>query len=365
MGDLIKSYTQGQYRYDIYWDYDSVSFLDDEFASFALSVHPEEGRLPETKNEHYSDLISKLNDLDYCDSEPDIFQAWYKSWGEVLDEAKSMGHSGFEEFDIRQSVADVFNSEARPALVDLRHHLNLWSNDVDNELLRDEIVTMFQALHEVWVFENLSGYYSCGVSAFESEIDFDNLDIEILKGYIQAVVSAIDKELLIVDNLETSENNIVGCADSMVDMLLRLRNEQSDFPVNVIDLSGIAVKIWGSNPNIHEVALYEHGGICLQHGGGTCRWDSTPGAAWIICKPEFYSAWFEDLDMRVQGNYMGFVANWVCPEGHKPEDFGQTEEEFEVDSCWGLLENDPDKLFEELKNYCPQEDFPLIGDYSI
>ena len=205
--------------------------------------------------------------------------------------------------------------------------------------------------------------WQAGITSYPNTSEMDVGTLETLAHRLEDVFKRMKDETETVTQREVNDfaNYIRYLSED--EFLISRQNPDMDYVHKMETVIGQTLV--GLNPNVRFVAMYEHSGVCLQHGNGTCRWDSSPQAAMIICQPEDYEGVFNELDDIVRGEFYTITKTWVCPEGFNPEDFGQTEHEVEMDCVGGFVGWNYARSCAFDGEYFAFEPLPLIDNYSI
>lgn len=326
MNQPIETFEIGQYRVEVHYDEWCHDIWEmNEYSANVISVHPEEDRLGNPDiNDHYSDLISAM---DICSGDPEIADLWLRSWGYVTEKYKRMGIA-LQDFELKSHMLTAFNYHFKELLTDYANRI-LLEFDEGTEEWKEYTSDLYA--YDLANRICLTGNQKCWTPQDVQQALLDSLnELEVTECEGRKFAYMLDE--LVAFAIEATENGVLDVP----------------FPMPNPDCYGRAERfaqdLWLTNPNINLVSLYDHSGICLQHGSGSCRWDSTPGAAMIICHPDSYQAWFKTLDSLVRGEVYTMTAIWVCPEWDNPEDYGMSEREVEEDSCGGFVGYEWDEL---------------------
>ena len=323
MTQILESQDIGQYRvdieYDHHYDYSWDSTLN------RLTVHPEVGGLPRTENSFYEDVLN----LQDWDQNYDIFSGITSLWGSTVRMLEDQTAAKLAPYDIKQAfckeIVYEFGGDIQ-AHIDYLRGIKRIVEDVE-----DDGILMSEDLYEEISY---AGWQS-GIISYTVTSELDVRTLGTLAHRLEDMFKRMKYETETVTQREV--NDFVDYLSYMQEdeFMVSRRNPDMDYVRKMETIIGQTLV--GLNPNVRYVSMYEHSGVCLQHGNGTCRWDSSPQAAMIICQPEDYEWVFNEMDAIVRGEFYTITKTWICPEDFNPEDFGQTEHEVEMDCVGGFV----------------------------
>lgn len=293
----------------------------DEYSASRFSPHPEEERLSFDRstssngNSYYSDGLKDH----FEDVEDSLIYSFEKNWDFILEENK--GCTDLKSLDIAfykeqcSEMIDYFKEALERSdalLLDIHSYKNFaaWVNE--NKESHDELKAVFA--------DQLVGYRFNKFVAndWENKVEgeFDVYEgLKIFNGFLKTSLDTIANS--------EDKNSVLTSLDDLAEvMTFAYHNCGAEFEFLFEDavsrkekiLSEMMKSLYFRNPNITLVSLYEHSGMCLQHGGGSCRWDSTSGAALIIGGDDAYKSVFSEVDNLLQGNIWYAELLQVIPE---------------------------------------------------
>ena len=308
MTQILESQNIGQFRvdieYDHHYDYSWDSTLN------RLTVHPEVDGLPRTENSFYEDVLN----LQDCEQDYDIFNGVSSLWSSTVKMLEYQTGAVLEPYDIKKAfckeIVEAFGD-------DIQAHID-YLRGIEHivEGVEDDGVYMSEDLYEEIVY---AGWQS-GMMMYTPSNGVDVKVLETLAHRLEDVFKRMKDETETVTQREVNDFADYIRYMSGDEFLIARCNPDMDYVHKMETVIGQTLV--GLNPNVRFVSMYEHSGVCLQHGNGTCQWDSSPQAAMVICQPEDYEWVFKDLDDIVRGEFYTITKTWVCPEELNPEDFG-------------------------------------------
>lgn len=351
MTQILESQDIGQYRvdieYDHHYDYSWDSTLN------RLTVHPEVDGLPRTENSFYEDLLN----LQDCEQDYNIFNGITSLWESTVRMLEDHTYAEFAPYDIKKAfckeIVEAFGDDIQ-AHIDYLRGIKRIVGDVE-----DDGILMSEDFYDEISY---AGWQS-GIISYTVTIKLDVRTLGTLAHRLEDVFKRMKDETETVTQREVNDfANYLRYMQEDEFMVSR-RNPDMDYVCKMETVIGQTLV--GLNPNVRFVAMYEHSGVCLQDGNGTCRWDSSPQAAMIICQPEDYEGVFNELDDIVRGEFYTITKTWICPEDFNPEDFGQTEHEVEMDCVGGFVGRNYARSCAFDGKYFKFDPLPFIDNYSI
>ena len=352
MTQILESQDIGQYRVDIEYDHHYDYDLWDSTLN-RLTVHPEVDGLPRTENSFYEDVLN----LQDCEQDSDIFNGITRLWESTVRMLEDQTYAKFAPYDIKQAfckeIVDAFGDDIQ-AHIDYLRGIERIVEDVE-----DDGILMSEDFYEEISY---AGWQS-GIISYTVTSELDVRTLGTLAHRLEDVFKRMKDETETVTQREVNDFADYLRYMQEDEFMVSRRNPDMDYVCKMETVIGQTLV--GLNPNVRFVSMYEHSGVCLQHGNGTCRWDSSPQAAMIICQPEDYKGVFNELDDIVRGEFYTITKTWICPEGFNPEDFGQTEHEVEMDCVCGFLGWDYARSCAFDGEYFKFDPLPFIDNYSI
>ena len=358
MTQILESQDIGQYRVDIEYDH-HYGYSGDSTLN-RLTVHPEVDGLPRTENSFYEDVLN----LQDCEQDYDIFNDITSLWESTVRMLEDQTYAKFAPYDIKQAfckeIVDAFGDDIQTHIDYIQAHID-YLRGIEHivEDVEDDGILMSEDFYEEISY---AGWQS-GIISYTVTRELEVRTLGTLAHRLEDVFKRMKDKTETVTQREVNDfANYLRYMQEDEFMVSR-RNPDMDYVHKMETVIGQTLV--GLNPNVRFVSMYEHSGVCLQHGNGTCRWDSSPQAAMIVCQPEDYEGVFNELDAIVRGEFYTLTKTWVCPEGFNPEDFGQTEHEVEMDCVGGFVGWNYARSCAFDGEYFAFEPLPLIDNYSI
>lgn len=353
MTQILESQDIGQYRVDIEYDHHYDYDYSWDSTLNRLTVHPEVDGLPRTENSFYEDVLN----LQDCEQDSDIFNGITSLWESTVRMLEDQTDAKLAPYDIKQAfckeIVDAFGDDIQ-AHIDYLRGIEHIVEDVE-----DDGILMSEDFYEEISY---AGWQS-GIISYTVTSELDVRTLGTLAHRLEDVFKRMKDETETVTQREVNDFADYLRYMQEDEFMVSRRNPDMDYVCKMETVIGQTLV--GLNPNVRSVSMYEHSGVCLQHGNGTCRWDSSPQAAMIICQPEDYEQVFNELDDIVRGEFYTITKTWICPEDFNPEDFGQTEHEVEMDRDCGFLGWNYARSCAFDGEYFKFDPLPFIDNYSI
>lgn len=284
--------------YKIEPDCIGVDLSDDEVILKRFIPHPEEHRLGAListqfeSSSYYSDYLNSMDELN--EVQDSWISKYWKKWNAILEENKDYK-------DLNSLGADYYVNSCW-ALVELSFNIFEYIENVekDKDLFDQDYDDLYTLFADDLIGYTFNRFYA--EKWFDSETDSYCITkgLKVIKDFLYNSIKNIC--------LSSDEWVVVGHLDDLFEFISYnaeyTRNGNplilgEDITGTLCDLTN---NLWQDNPYIHFISLYEHSGICLQWGGGSCRWDSTAGAAIIIGDDNSSQGTFNYVDNVLQGN---------------------------------------------------------------
>ena len=257
---ILESQDIGQYRVDIEYDhhYDHHYNYSWDSTLNRLTVHPEVDGLPRIENSFYEDLLN----LQDCEQDYDIFNGVVSLWESTVKMLADQTYAVLEPYDIKKAfckeIVEAFGDYIQ-AHIDYLRGIKRIVEDVE-----DDGILMSEDLYDEISYAG----WQAGITSYPDTSEMGVRTLETLAHRLEDVFKRMKDETETVTQREVND-----FADYLRHMqedkfMVSRRNPDMDYVRKMETVIGQTLV--GLNPNVRYVSMYEHSGVCLQHGNGTC-----------------------------------------------------------------------------------------------